>query len=56
MRVLQICLRVPYPPADGGTIAMYNMALSLKKAGAKVKVIALNTKKHFIDHASLQAS
>lgn len=49
MKLLQLCLRSPFPPADGGTIAMYNMAMALKKADAKVKILAFNTKKHFVD-------
>ena len=53
MKVLLLCLRSPYPPADGGTIAMYNMARSLKKTGTDVKILTFNTRKHFIDPASL---
>ncbi|MBL0342119.1 MAG: glycosyltransferase [Bacteroidetes bacterium] len=49
MKILLVCLRFPFPPSDGGTIAMFNMANSLKKAGAEVKIIAFNTKKHFVD-------
>ncbi len=53
MRILLLCLRSPYPPADGGTIAMYNMAKALKKAQAHVKILAFNTKKHFVDPAGI---
>lgn len=53
IQVLQVCLRVPFPPLDGGTIAMYTMANALNAAGATVKVVALNTRKHFVDPASL---
>lgn len=49
MRILLVCLRYPYPPSDGGTIAMFNMANAFQKAGAKVKIIAFNTRKHFVD-------
>ncbi len=49
MRVLQLCLRVPFPPTDGGTIAMYGMATGMKKAGAQIDVMALNTRKHHVD-------
>lgn len=48
MRILQLCLRVPYPPRDGATIAMYNLSESLIAAGASVKTLAFNTKKSFI--------
>ncbi len=48
MKILQLCLRIPFPPADGGTIAMYNMARSLDKAGASVTMLSFNTRKHFV--------
>jgi polysaccharide biosynthesis protein PslH len=53
MRILQLCLRVPFPPSDGGTIAMYQMAESLHTAGCSVKIMAFNTRKHFVDPASV---
>jgi glycosyltransferase involved in cell wall biosynthesis len=53
MKVLLLCLRSPFPPADGGAIAMYNMARSLKKAGMQVKILAFNTRKHFVNPAAL---
>lgn len=49
MKILQICHRVPYPPIDGGNIAMLNMAKSLSIAGAEVHLFALNTLKHHLD-------
>lgn len=48
MKILQLCLRIPFPPADGGTIAMYNMARALDKAGASVTILSFNTRKHFV--------
>lgn len=56
MKVLQLCLRSPYPPVDGGTIAMYNMSMALKKSGAEVKILAFNTKKHFVDPSKMPES
>ena len=47
MKILQLCPRLPYPPVDGGTIAMYNLSNSLVDNGAEVKVLAFNTSKHF---------
>ncbi|MBW6497805.1 MAG: glycosyltransferase [Bacteroidales bacterium] len=44
MRVLQLCHKIPYPPADGGSIAMHQITEGLWNAGHKVKVIALNFK------------
>jgi glycosyltransferase involved in cell wall biosynthesis len=48
MKVLQLCPRIPYPPVDGGTIGMYNLSTALLDMGIEVKVLAFNTKKHFI--------
>lgn len=53
MKILQLCLRVPIPPHDGATIAIYNLATSLNEAGADVKMLSFNTKKHFIDEGSI---
>lgn len=53
MKVLQLCLRVPDPPADGGAIAMKSIAESLMSAGVKVKILAFNTRKHFVEPSSL---
>lgn len=46
MHVLQVCPRVPYPPHDGGAIAMYGVAAGLAAAGHRVTVLAANTPKH----------
>lgn len=55
MKILQLCLRVPLPPYDGATIAMYNLAESLTLSGAEVKMLSFNTKKHFIDLSTIEA-
>ena len=47
MKVLQICFRVPFPPHDGGAIAMYDILYGLSKKGHDVHVLAVNTPKHF---------
>ena len=49
MRILQICNKSPYPPKEGGTIAMNNITEGLINAGHSVKVLAINTPKYFID-------
>jgi hypothetical protein len=49
VKILQLCLRVPFPSQDGATIAMSNMAQSLNNAGAEIKMLAFNTKKHFVN-------
>ncbi len=55
MKILQICHRVPYPPLDGGNIAMLSLASSVHLAGCEVHLFALNTTKHFVDPATLPA-
>lgn len=47
MKVLQLCLRIPYPANDGGNIAMLGIAESLVSQGVQVKMLALNTRKHW---------
>ncbi|HSZ71352.1 MAG TPA: glycosyltransferase, partial [Cytophagaceae bacterium] len=47
MKILQICFRVPYPPHDGGAIAMYDILYNLSRKGHEVQVLAVNTPKHF---------
>ncbi|OON70078.1 glycosyltransferase family 4 protein [Hymenobacter sp. CRA2] len=46
MNVLQLCPRVPFPPTDGGAIAMYDVAAGLVQAGHTVTLLAANTPKH----------
>jgi len=46
MHILQLCPRVPYPPHDGGAIAMYDVAAGLTQAGHRVTLLAINTPKH----------
>lgn len=47
MKILQLCFRVPFPPHDGGAIAMYDIAYNLSLKGHQVQVLAVNTPKHF---------
>lgn len=53
MKILQLCSRVPYPPVDGGRIAMHSLSQSLIKQGADVKILAMNTSRHPMKIASL---
>lgn len=53
MRILQLCPKVPWPPDDGGRVAMRVLALSLRKAGADVRTLSLNPGKHRVDPGSL---
>lgn len=41
-------MRIPFPPSDGATIAMYNLFRSLRQKGADVRVLAFNTNKNFV--------
>jgi glycosyltransferase involved in cell wall biosynthesis len=48
LKILQLCIRVPFCPNDGATIAMNNAARALMQGGARVKTLAFNTNKNFI--------
>lgn len=48
MNILQICSKVPFPPKDGGSVAMDILTHGLIAAGNKVDVLAINTPKHFV--------
>lgn len=46
MKVLQICNKPPYPPVDGGTLAMNSITQGLLGAGCEVRVLTVETDKH----------
>ena len=46
MKVLQLCLKPPYPPVDGGTMAMNSVTQGLLAAGCEVKVLSVCSDKH----------
>lgn len=46
MKILQICSKAPYPPLDGGRIAMNNLTHGLIEAGCEVKILAMSTPRH----------
>jgi len=48
LHILMLCVRFPYPPKDGGSIAMHNMIETLHEQGHKVTVLAMNTPKHYV--------
>jgi glycosyltransferase involved in cell wall biosynthesis len=55
MRILVLCNKAPFPPNDGSSIAIYNMAKGLQESGVDLHIFSLNTKKHFkSDHEVLQ--
>ena len=53
MLILQLCPKVPWPPDDGGRVAMRVLALSLLRAGAEVRTLSLNPVKHRVDATAL---
>ncbi len=46
MNILQLCNKPPYPPLEGGSIAMNNIVQGLIKEGHQVKIIAVNSFKY----------
>ncbi|MCX6256595.1 MAG: glycosyltransferase family 4 protein [Bacteroidia bacterium] len=55
MKILQITNKIPYPPADGGAIAVLNLAKGLAMYGHEITMLAMNTSKHYFDPALLPA-
>jgi glycosyltransferase involved in cell wall biosynthesis len=49
MKILVVAPRVPWPPLDGGRVAINAIALGLRDAGAEVELVALNPLKHQSD-------
>lgn len=49
MKILQVCSKIPFPPKDGGSIAMNILTHGLINAGNAVDVLSVNTSKHFIN-------
>ncbi len=46
MRILQLCNKAPYPPIDGGAIAIFNLAKTFSENDNQVTILAMNTTKH----------
>ena len=49
MRILQLCNKPPYPPLEGGSIAMNNITQGLLNAGHHVKVVAISSFKNEVN-------
>ena len=49
MKILIICNKSPYPPKEGGPIAMNAIINGLTDAGHNVKVLAVNSPKYNVD-------
>ena len=50
MKVLQLCNKPPYPPVDGGTMAMNSITQGLLEAGCEVRVLSVCSDKHPVRH------
>lgn len=46
MKILQLCNKPPYPPVDGGTLAMNGITQGLLAAGCEVRVLSICSDKH----------
>lgn len=46
MKILLVASKPPYPPADGGAVATWQMALGLVENGHRVHALAMATAKH----------
>jgi len=49
LNILFICNKSPWPPREGGPIAMFNLIDGLTTFGHKVKVLAINTNKYNVN-------
>jgi len=49
MRILVLAPRPPWPSIDGGRIAMARLSEGLARAGAEVRMLSLNPRKHRVD-------
>ncbi len=46
MKILQISNKIPYPPSDGGAIAILSLALGIVDLGHELTLLSMNTLKH----------
>jgi glycosyltransferase involved in cell wall biosynthesis len=53
MKILQLCNKVPYPEKDGGALGISVFTRELLRAGHSVKMLAMNTSKHYVDINSI---
>jgi len=49
MKILQLTNKVPYPPSDGGVIAVLSLAVGFADLGHDVTVLSMSTLKHNFD-------
>ncbi len=46
MKILQLSNKIPYPPSDGGAIAVLSLALGIVDLGHELTLLSMNTLKH----------
>ncbi len=54
MNILQIFNKIPYPPKDGGSVAVCNLSEGFANSGHRVDLLCLNTDKHFVSVPQVQ--
>ena len=54
MKILQLCLRVPFPARDGGTMAMESLSDGLLANKVELDIFSLNTSKHFVGEKEIE--
>lgn len=53
MKILLLCNKSPWPPLEGGPIAMNAMVTGLIKSGHQVKVLAINSNKYSVNQEEI---
>jgi Glycosyltransferase len=53
MNILLLCNKSPFPPSEGGPMAMNSIVTGLLEAGHNVKVMAFNSDKYHVDINSI---
>ncbi len=53
MKILILHNKVPYPPKDGGSIAVWNHAFEAAHQGHSIFLLCMNTPKHYVDPNNL---
>ena len=53
MRILILSPKLPFPPRDGGSIAILNIAKGLSESGNEITLLSINTKKHYFPEKNI---
>ena len=56
MNILMLCNKSPYPPSEGGPMAMNSIVNGLYEAGHKIKILAVNSEKYHIKEKDIPKS